>query len=632
MRYGIGGRGGKWPVRGSLGRWRRRREGGSGRRRRGAPDVAGAPFGGWGPAAAAGLAIALLALFAGPAAATTTVTISPLAGTPDASPHTQISFLGVPIGEISHISVVGSRSGAHAGQLHPYLSAPGASFIPEHGFDEGETVRVSALVGPPGHGERVGSTFRVAELAQVRIPAMSKKMPKARPGAVQSFVSAPDLTPPSVAVLTNAPSASQEDVFVAANGEYPQRGPMIFNRAGQLVWFDPIPPGNAAMDLQVERYEGKPVLVWWQGDIAYGVGFGTDEIYSSSYRPVAAVRAGNGYQADLHDIRLAPDGSAFITAYTLVEADLSSVGGPSRGALQDAVVQEIDVKTGLVMFEWHAYGHVPLSESYWPRPSSPSRPWDYFHVNSISLDPWGDGNFLISSRNTWTGYEIDHATGQILWRLGGKHSTFKMGPGTGTAWQHDIRWQPDHTITVFDNGDSPKVHPQTRVLHERIDWSDRTVSLISQDTHTPALLAESQGSDQLLPDGGSFVGWGALPYISEFSSTGQTVYEARLASPGYSYRAFTFPWEGTPTTPPALALRAGAGDALTAYASWNGATKVSAWRVLAGPNPAQLTPIATAPRTGFETAVPLQTTQPDFAVQALDGSGAVLGTSGAVRR
>jgi len=615
MEHAVGGRGGAGPTRGWLDQ--RRRDARRGRHRRGLVGLAGA----------------LLALVSGSApAAAAGVTISPLPGTPDASPQTQISFLGVPAGEISHVSVVGSRSGSHAGQLRAYASAAGASFVPRHGFGEGETVRVSALVGPPGHGERVGSTFRVAELAHYHFSPMSTQPPRAAPGAVQSFVSAPSLKPPAVAVLTSAPSASDDDVFVAANGDYPQRGPMIFNRAGELVWFDPLPPGKAAMDLQVERYDGQPVLVWWQGYIGSGVGFGTDELYSSSYRPVASVRAGNGYWADLHDIRITATGSAFITAYTLVKANLSSVGGPARGVLQDAVVQEIDIRTGLVMFEWHAYGHVALSESYWPRPSSPSSPWDYFHVNSISLDPWGDGNFLISARNTWAGYEIDHETGQILWRLGGKRSSFKLGPGTGTAWQHDIRWQPDHTITLFDNGDSPREHPQTRVLHERIDWADRTVSLISQDVHTPSLLAESQGSDQLLPGGGSFVGWGALPYVSEFSPTGQLVFDARLASPGYSYRAFTYPWSGTPATPPALALRPGTGGGLTAYASWNGATDVSAWRVFAGPAPTQLTPVATAQRTGFETAIPVAGGQAYFAVQALAGSGGVLATSAAVRR
>jgi hypothetical protein len=407
---------------------------------------------------------------------------------------------------------------------------------------------------------------------------------------------------------------------------------MIFDRSGQLVWFQPIAPGKAAMDLQVERYRGQPVLVWWQGNIDLGVGFGTDEVYSQSYQPIAAISAGNGYSADLHDIQLTPSRSAFITAYTLVEADLSSVGGAPWAAQQDAVGQEIDVPTGLVMFEWHAYGHVALADSYWSHPSSPTSPWDYFHINSISLDPWGDGNFLISARNTWAGYEIDHATGRVQWRLGGRHSSFRMGSGTATAWQHDIRWQPDHSLTLFDNGDSPKVHPQTRAIHERIDWGHRAVDLISQTVHTPSLLANSQGNDQLLPGGSSFVGWGNLPYASEFSPSGQLVFDARLASPGSSYRAYTYPWVGLPKAPPALAVHRGAGEALTAYASWNGATGVSAWQLLAGTSAHQLAPIATVPRAGFETAIPASSGQPYLAVTALDAAGKPLATSAAVRR
>ncbi len=560
------------------------------------------------------------------------VTISPLPGTPDASPHTQISFLGAPAGEIRQVSVVGSHSGSHSGQLRGYDSAPGASFIPARGFSEGESVRVSALVGPAGHQQRVDSSFTVAQLDHYHFTPMSTKAPPAKPGVVQSFVSQPGLMPPTVSVITDTPPASADDVFIAANGSYPQRGPMIFNRAGQLVWFKPIPAGKAAMDLQVERYGGAPALVWWQGYIGLGVGFGNDEIYGENYQRIASVNAGNGYQADLHDIQITPSGAAFITAYSIVEANLSSAGGATRGALQDAIVQEVDIKTGLVMFEWHAYGHVALDDSYWPRPASPATPWDYFHVNSISLDPWGDGNFLISARNTWAGYEIDHDTGQVLWRLGGRYPSFKMDSGTETAWQHDISWQPDHTLTLFDNGDSPQEHKQTRIVHERIDWSDRTVQLISEAVHTPSLLANSQGDDQLLPDGDSFVGWGALPYVSEFSPAGKLVFDARIAAPGSSYRAFTYPWSGTPATPPALALRGTGAEALTAYASWNGATGVSAWQLLAGPSPTQLAPIETAPSAGFETAIAASSSQPYFAVAALNAAGQPLASSAAAHR
>lgn len=488
------------------------------------------------------------------ASAARALTISPLNGTPDASPRTQISFLGIDPGEIHDVAVVGSRSGSHGGRLKSYASSPGASFLPARGFSEGERVSVSAIVGSSHHEHRVGSTFTVARLAHYGFTPMGSP-PAARPGTVQRFASQPGLTPPSVRVTNRSPGSSYDDVFITANHGYGQWGPMIFDRAGDLVWFKPVPRGETAMDLQVQSYEGKPVLVWWQGYTPnLGIGFGTDEIYSSAYKPLASVRAGNGYWADLHDVQITPKGAAFITAYSLVEADLSSVGGARGGALQDALVQEVDVKTGLVMFEWHADGHVALDDSYAEGPISHSLPWDFFHVNSISLDPSNDGNFLISSRNTWAGYEIDGHTGQILWRLGGKHSSFHMGAGTGTAWQHDIRWQPDGTITLFDDGAVPGVHSQSRAIHERIDWAHRTVHLAGREVRTPALLTGSQGNDQALAGGGSFVGWGERPYFTEFSASGQTVFEANIPYPGESYRAYTYPWTATPATPPALAV------------------------------------------------------------------------------
>jgi Arylsulfotransferase (ASST) len=555
------------------------------------------------------------------------VTISPLPGTPDASPHTQISFLGTAPSAIHSVSVHGSRSGSHSGRLKSYASAQGASFMPTRPFSQGERVTVSAIVGETGHEQRVGSSFTVARLFRYQFKPM--RTPAAgNAKTVQSFKSQPELHPPTVQVTVRSPESSEDDVFIAANHGYGQWGPMIFNRSGALVWFKPMPKGQTAMDLRVEEYEGKPVLVWWQGNIAaLGVGFGTDQIYSSSYRPIAQVRAGNGYWADLHEIKLTPSGSAFLTAYTLVRANLSSIGGSSNGVLQDAVLQQVDVKTGLVMFEWHAYGHIPFSYSYSKKPFSPTWPWDYFHMNSISLDPWGDGNLLISSRNTWAGYEIDHNTGRVLWRLGGKHSSFQMGRGTPTAYQHDMRWQPDQTITVFDNGAVPKVHAQSRAIHERIDWRARTVKLVKRYVRSSGILAGSQGDDQALPGGGSFVGWGEKPYMTEFAPSGQTLFEANLPSPGETYRAYTYPWTATPASPPSLATATKAGNTSAIYASWNGATDVASWRVLAGPSKTQLTEIATAPASGFETEIPVSSTQPDFAVQALDATGQLLAMS-----
>jgi Arylsulfotransferase (ASST) len=573
------------------------------------------------------LPIALLALLAlgAPAWAATEVAISPLNGTPDASPSSQISFLGVPANEITGVSVVGSRSGSHSGKLKAYVSSPGASFLPTHTFIQGERVTASALVGPKGHTSRVTSVFYVA-----RFPSYDISTPTpielSKSGLVQSFKSAPTLRPPVVAVTANSPAAEPGDVFLTPTHGYGQPGAMILDQQGNMVWFHPVPKGDTATDLQVQSYGGQPVLTFWEGKIgtSLGVGFGSDEIVSSSYKPIATVQAGNGYAADLHEFQLTPQGSAFVTAYTLVDANLSSAGGTSNGILQDAVLQEIDVPTGLVMFEWHAYGHVALEDSYATASSGPDRPWDFFHMNSYSPDPTGDGNFIVSSRNTWAAYEINHVTGAVMWRLGGKRSSFKMGPGTGTAWQHDVQWQPDHTLTIFDNGSTPKVHSESRAIRERIDWATKTVNLV--DRYIAKISSGSQGDNQVLANGDTFVGWGEEPDLTEFSPTGQIVFDAHFPYPGQSYRAFRFPWSATPASRPSVAV-----TGATAYVSWNGATAVSSWRVLGGSSSSNLAPIATAAKGAFETAIAVPGPPADIAVQALGAEGQVLGTSATIK-
>ncbi len=146
---------------------------------------------------------------------------------------------------------------------------------------------------------------------------------------------------------------------------------MIVDQSGSLVWFHPLPAGDSATNFQVQSYEGKPVLTWWQGRII-GVGFGQGEdvIYNDSYQTGRRVRAGNGYSADLHEIRLTPQGTAWIDIFDPIHMNLTSVQGSANGILTDSVIQEIDIKTGLVMWEWHALGHIAIGDSFNPFPGN----------------------------------------------------------------------------------------------------------------------------------------------------------------------------------------------------------------------------------------------------------------------
>jgi hypothetical protein len=251
-------------------------------------------------------------------------------------------------------------------------------------------------------------------------------------------------------------------------------------------------------------------------------------------------------------------------------------------------------------------------------------------MNSIQQLP--DGNLLVSARHTWAIYEINKQTGRILWTLGGRRSTFRIRRGAGFEWQHDARMQADGTITVLDNGDGPYVtEPQSRALRIRLNYKRRLATLVRGYRHRPPLLSRSQGSVQLLPNGDTFVAWGSEPYFTEFGPNGRQRFDAHFGPPLQSYRGFRFPWSGQPTTPPDVAAAATPGGTRV-FASWNGATEVAAWRVLAGPGSAALSPVGQFPWADFETKMWVGSTQPSVAVQALGADGRVLGTSSVVSR
>lgn len=558
------------------------------------------------------------------------LTVSPMPGSRVASPSTQISLLGLPAREIGAVSVTGSRTGVHRGVLEPYSQGDGASFVPGAPFAEGERVSVQVQAGG---GAPLRWSFQVAYNDVPHPPVKPGKPVRATAGAIQHFVSAPQLQPPRITVLKSAHSLAPGLLFVAPRpareqSALGQSGPMIFDDSGQLVWFDPLPPQTKAANFAVQRYLGRPVLTWTDDALPVnGRRVNEDVIYDSSYRPVAQLTAGNGYEVNHHDFQITPAGTALITVFNPVRCPLVHVGGPADGAVYDGIMQEIDVKTGLVMFEWHSLDHVALNESYASaRPSSADVPYDYFHINSTTLDP--DGSLLVSARNTWAVYEVNAGTGQIAWRLAGKRSSFRMGRGTRTAWQHDARMLHNGLITVFDNGAWPPEHAQSRALVIRLDKRRWTATLVRALTHVPALLAGSQGDVQLLADGHWLVGWGQLPYLSEFAASGKLLFDARFPFFDNSYRAFRFRWSATPSEPPAVAVRSGPAGTLAVYASWNGATGAEWWKVLAGPAPGDLAPVALVRRTDFETAMSIPGAGHAYVeVQALDGHGRVLGHS-----
>jgi hypothetical protein len=458
---------------------------------------------------------------------------------------------------------------------------------------------------------------------------------KHRPPLSQHFVSRPDLQPPIVQVRTRARGATPGYVFIAPKRRVTQAGPMILDDTGRVVWFKPLDT-HGVTDFRVQRYHGQPVLTWWRGRAPPHARNGFYVVYDSSYRKLADVHAGNGLVGDIHEFRITPRDTALITIYHRRRADLRPVGGAKDGLIYDGIVQEIDIATKRVLFEWHSYPQVALKESYQPaplaRPGRRTPPYDYFHINSI--DPEPNGNLLVSSRNTHTVYELDRSTGKILWRLGGKRSDFRLGPGVRFAWQHDARRQPDGTITLFDNGATPAVEKFSRVLVLRLDESTHTATLVRSYHHPRRLLSPFEGNAQFLPNGHVFVGWGSNPDYTEFDERGRVVLDASFGRPGGaagseadSYRAYHFDWTGRPADRPRAVVK---GARL--YVSWNGATDVDRWVLLAGPDPQQLAAVRTVVKKGFETAIGLPAKSAYLAARALSRDGATLGTTAVLRQ
>ncbi len=372
------------------------------------------------------------------------------------------------------------------------------------------------------------------------------------PVAAGVAVAAVPTAPPPVTILSPSGAVGHGDIFITPTGDTSTyaNGPEILDRDGNVLWFHAIPQGETAADFRTQIYDGRPVLTWWQGTGLGGLSSGTDYIYNDHYRQIATVNAGNGLSADGHEFLITPWNTALILSYTTATADLTAIGGPSDQTVINGVVQEIDIATGNVLFQWNSADHVPFGQSEQPLPASASTPWDWFHINAVHLGP--HGTLLIDARDTWTTYDVNLHNGNINWQLGGRDSSFTVRAAAGQtldsageifAWQHDPEYRGHGLFTFFDNESSGNpLLPYSRAITVRLDPWSRTATLIASDDQPEGLSAASQGNAQTTDSGDLFVGWGALPYFSEFSPSGQLLFNAELPTGVNTYRAYLLPW------------------------------------------------------------------------------------------
>ncbi|KAF2195858.1 hypothetical protein K469DRAFT_616722 [Zopfia rhizophila CBS 207.26] len=427
------------------------------------------------------------------------------------------------------------------------------------------------------------------------------------------------------------------------------RGPIILDSRGNMIWT--ITGYGQTYNLMAQMYRGQQYLTFWSGDDAIeGHGSGQYIMMDSSYKEVARFRAANGLAADLHEFRFTDAGTALITVYDVQPANLTPRGGSPDGYIWDSIFQEIDIETGKLLFQWRASEHFDLAESYHAlgNRGSKGNPWDFFYINSVEKDPWG--NYLISSRYTHTVSYIDGRSGDVIWVLGGRRNMFtdlSDGRATDFAFQHDARWHDNYSaISIFNNGAEASGRQETahfsRAMKICVDTNYMTAKLDTQYINSQQISSSSQGSMQILPNGDVMVGYGYNAAFTEFAPNGVVLCETHFGAASrfhtgdvQSYRVMKFNWTGTPSTDPDIAV-----VNRSAYISWNGATEVHQWVLETGDERSaagyqaeiRWQVVMKAKKTRFETKIELPLDLgPYIRIVALDTEGRSIGATKAAR-
>ena len=432
-------------------------------------------------------------------------------------------------------------------------------------------------------------------------------------------------------------------------------GPLIIDSKGELVWREP--RYGQATDLKVQQYRGASYLTFWTGTDTGTFGNGSYVMLDSSYELYKRITPTGHAGGDLHEFKITSTGTALMTIFEPIPADLRPFGVGGEGWIFDSIFQEADIETGEIIFEWRASEHFEIQDTFHtvaaeerrkdgsgnPITSvgrSPEVAWDYFHVNSIDMDE-NTGNYYISSRYFHTVACIG-PTGDVLWQLGGKKSSFEDlsdGGATNFSFQHDARMHENNILSLFDNGEYDywsKNAEYSRGITISLDLEQMTATLIQEYIHPDHRLLASQGSMQVLsPSGHALVGWGHAPAYTEFDSEGNVLCDVEFVPAMFwnngwtkNYRMFrSASWVGTPTAPPDVYLRPRDGRV---YVSWNGATEVQTW-ILQGredKSEGAFADLSSVAKERFEEFLEITDDMPLYLrVSAVDRDGQVLGST-----
>ncbi|KAI0836421.1 ASST-domain-containing protein [Hypoxylon sp. FL0890] len=485
-------------------------------------------------------------------------------------------------------------------------------------------------------------------------------------GADWKFKSRSDLAPPKLNITIPATEDVEKGyLFIAPFAGFPdtpteqhgprQAGPYIFRDNGDLVWSGYGIYSIWSTNFQAARWRGKDILFSFEGDHnpGYGHGHGHITIMDNHYETIRELRAGNHKLVDKHEFHIINEETGLIQIYQPVARDLTTWGGsPEQQWIVNAIIQELDIATGKVLFEWASLDHVSPDEAILPiNPGqagsgfNSSDAWDYFHINSVDKD--SDGNYLISARDACSIHKINGTDGSIIWKLNGKDSSFKVPKEAEFCFQHHARFISQHDnveiISLYDNSAHGTEHAGGSEVHTaptssgkiiKVNTTSWEAELVQAFFPPDDLLSKSQGSIQTLPNGNVLVNWGSSGAVTEYLPDGTPIFHSYFDS-GYlglgveNYRAFRYNWTGLPNEEPAIVALKGEKE-VTAYVSWNGDTETRTWRFYAVIDEfGSKEFLGEAERTSFETSLTITKTDVGaISAEAIDANGKSLRNTG----
>lgn len=367
------------------------------------------------------------------------------------------------------------------------------------------------------------------------------------------------------------------------------------------------------------------------------------------------------------ELKLTQTGTAVVLMHSITRAS-GSVGGLENGWINEAIIQEIDVATNELLFEWRASEHFDVGKSRasiaGQQGSTPSTAFDFFHATGIDVDH--NGNYVIASRNMCNAAAVRRSDGSVLWVLGGVLNSLddvSAGQAVVMAASQGIQWHGDTTLMLLDGGYVPHWQGRSeRPGNARMIYVNATSNeaALMRTYRTPVAVASqhSHGSIQLLRRGRVFVGWGdgnpSAAVYTEYSRNGRAICAARFqdddddhhhhqhgesgdkfrTKPTHPPRGMgsrggrvvsKYQWTGRPAAPPVIVVRAWE---RALYVSWNGDTQTTSWLLQSNDTrrrDGSLGINSVVKKTGFETRIPIPRNVGEvMQLVAVEGSGRVL--------